>query len=468
MLFNSAPFVFFFLIVLTVHRRLAPERRNAWLLVCSAVFYALWIPAYFLLLLAMIVVNFALMQGIARMRGSRLPLVLSIVFTLGVLAYFKYALFFVEATLPLSRALLGVEPPLPSVLLPLGISFYSFQILALQIDVYRGHVEPPRRLDRYALFVGFFPQLIAGPILRGGEFLPQLVRGGRIEPERTRRGLWLLASGIVKKVLIGDYLLSQVVDGVFSAPGIGGAPIHLIAVYSFAFQIYFDFSGYTDMARGMACLLGFELPLNFCEPYLSRNPAEFWRTWHMTLSRWLRDYLYIPLGGNRYGAIRTYRNLLLTMLLGGLWHGAGWNFVVWGGLHGLWLAGHRLWAGRTRRTDPGYRPLDLLRVAACFHVTCLLWIFFRAASWGDAMIVLRTLATGDYGVGWPVLPTLVVMGCGLSHVAERWIRLRLAQIRGTLGSGVLGGAVEGLAFGVIAAMAVAASGVGAEFIYFQF
>jgi D-alanyl-lipoteichoic acid acyltransferase DltB (MBOAT superfamily) len=468
MLFNTAQFVVFFTLVLLVHRALPPQRRNAWLLGCSLVFYFLWIPAYLLLLLADIAVNYALLRGIARRARPRLFLVTSIVFTLGLLAFFKYAVFLIEAVMPLSQGLLGYTPPLPEVVLPLGISFYSFQILALQIDVYRGRIEPPHRLARYALFVAFFPQLIAGPILRGHEFLPQLERGSALEPERTRRGLWLIASGLVKKVILGDYLLAPFVNEVYGNPGVASAPVQLLATYSFAFQIYFDFSGYTDMARGMACLLGFDLPFNFQEPYLSRNPAEFWRRWHMTLSRWLRDYLYIPLGGNRRGGGRTYVNLLVTMLLGGLWHGAGWNFVLWGGLHGLLLVVHRRFGRRPRRVEGPFRAGDVLRVLLFFHAVCLLWVFFRAPDFGDALRILERLFTGSYLAAWPILPTLVVGLCAALHVLERIVRLRLPRIRAALGEGAFGGAVEGLALGVIAALAIATSGVGAEFIYFQF
>jgi D-alanyl-lipoteichoic acid acyltransferase DltB (MBOAT superfamily) len=218
----------------------------------------------------------------------------------------------------------------------------------------------------------------------------------------------------------------------------------------------------------MACLLGFELPPNFQEPYLSRNPAEFWRRWHMTLSRWLRDYLYVPLGGNRRGAARTQLNLLLTMLLGGLWHGAAWNFVLWGGLHGALLAAHRRF-GRGRR-DEGtpLRARDALPILLCFHATCLLWIFFRAATTGDAVAILRRLFTGSYLGEWPLLPAALVALCAALHAGERWLRPRLPRLRAALGDGAFGGAAEGALFGLIAALAVAASGVGAEFIYFQF
>jgi len=468
MLFNTAQFVAFFALVLLVHRALPQQHRNAWLLGCSLLFYFLWIPAYLLLLLVDIAVNFALLRGIVRSSRARLFLIASIVFTLGLLAFFKYAVFLIESVTPLAQGLLGYTPPLPELVLPLGISFYSFQILALQIDVYRGRVDPPRSLARYALFVAFFPQLVAGPILRGHEFLPQLERGGTLELERTRRGLWLIASGLVKKVILGDFLLAPFVNEVYGHPGIAAAPVQLLATYSFAFQIYFDFSGYTDMARGMACLLGFDLPFNFQEPYLSRNPAEFWRRWHMTLSRWLRDYLYIPLGGNRRGALRTYANLLITMLLGGLWHGAGWNFVLWGGLHGLLLVVHRRFGRRPQRVEGPFRASDVLRVFLFFHAACLLWVFFRASDFGDALLILERIFTGSYLVDWPILPTLVVGLCVALHVLERIVRLRLPRIRAALGEGAFGGAIEGLALGAIAALAIATSGVGAEFIYFQF
>jgi len=467
MLFNSAPFVVFFVVVLAVYRWLPGSRRNAWLLMASWVFYALWLPQYWLLLLFVIGVNYVLMHEIRRSGQPRVPLSASILFTLGLLAFYKYALFLFESVAGITGPLFGWAPPLPEIVLPLGISFYSFQILALQIDVYRRQIDPPKSLLRYALFVSFFPQLIAGPILRGGEFLSQLEAGGRLEADRTRRGLWLIASGVVKKVIVGDFLLARIVDGVFDQPGVGGAPLHWIAVYSFAFQIYFDFSGYTDMARGTAALLGFELPLNFREPYLSRNPAEFWRRWHITLSRWLRDYLYVPLGGNRNGPARTTVNLALTMLLGGLWHGAGWNFVIWGGFHGLFLGAHRWLAKRPVTEDAPLRMRDTLRIFAWFHATCLLWVFFRAESWNDAMAVLAGLIDAGEGA-WPVLPGLVVMGCALGHAAERWARPRLPALRARLGHGVGSGLIEGFALGLIAALALAASGVGGEFIYFQF
>ena len=468
MLFNTAQFAIFFASVLLVYRLLPSVRRNSWLLGASFLFYFLWIPSHLLLLLADIVVNYALMRAMLRSNRPRLFLTLSIVFTLGLLAAFKYAAFLVESMAPMTEALFGASLDIPDLLLPLGISFYSFQIIGLQIDCYRRTAEAPDRLSRYALFVAFFPQLIAGPILRGRELLPQLERGGVLEPERTRRGVWLIASGIVKKVLIADFLLSPFVDSVFGNPGVASAPVHLLAVYSFAFQIYCDFSGYTDMARGLGCLLGFELPLNFREPYLSRDPSEFWRRWHITLSQWFRDYLYIPLGGNRIGPARTYWNLLVTMLLGGLWHGAGWGFVIWGAAHGLFLALHRRFSGTGKDPERPFGASDVLRVALTFHAVCLLWVFFRANSLDDAMLFLGKIFAGSYGVAWPVLPALVVVLCAVLHGVERVLRLRLPEIRRWLGMGPLGGLVEGVALGVIAALALAAGGLGSDFIYFQF
>ncbi len=468
MLFNTLQFAVFFAFVLLGYRLLPGRFRNAWLLAASLTFYSLWVPVYLVLLLADAGINYVLLRAMVRSRRPARYLFASIVTTLGILAYYKYAAFLLSGVEPLTRSLFGFAPEAADILLPLGISFYSFQIMALAIDAYRGEIEAPQSFRRYLLFVCFFPQLIAGPILRGREFLPQLARGGEFTADRGRRGLWLIAAGLTKKVILGDFLLAPFVNELYGNPGVASAPVHLIATYSFAFQIYFDFSGYTDMARGMALLLGFEMPANFQEPYLSRNPAEFWRRWHMTLSRWLRDYLYLPLGGNRGGARRTYINLILTMLLGGLWHGAGLNFVIWGGLHGLFLAAHRLVAGRGGAENAGFRPGDILRVFIHFHAVCLLWIFFRAASFSDAVVILERLVTGSYAVAWPILPGAVVVACVGLHVLERVARLHLPRLRAAAAGSPLGWTVEAAALGVILALTILASGTGGEFIYFQF
>jgi D-alanyl-lipoteichoic acid acyltransferase DltB (MBOAT superfamily) len=467
MLFNSYPFLVFFLVVLVTYRVFPPRRRVSLLLGASLLFYFLWIPQYLLLLLVDIAVNYGLLRAMVRSRRPRTVLAAVLVFNLGLLGWFKYAAFLVSSVAAVWGLFAPVALPVPQILLPLGISFYTFMIIALAVDTYRGDIEPVQSLRDYAVFMCFFPHLIAGPILRGSEFLPQLRAVAGASPEQSRRGLWLIASGLAKKVLLADLLLAPFVNVVFGAPGFASAPEHLVAVYSFAFQIYFDFSGYTDIARGAALLLGFELPFNFQEPYLSRDPAEFWRRWHMTLSRWLRDYLYVPLGGNRAGRARMLLNLMLTMLLGGLWHGAAWNFVIWGGLHGLLLVVHRL-APRGQR--PAERPLrwsDAPRILLAFHAVCLLWIFFRAHSFTDASAVLHRLFTGTYTETWPVMQIGIVALCVALHVLERAARIHLPAVRERL-SGPLGAAIEGAALGTVAGLVILFGGVGGEFIYFQF
>lgn len=463
MLFNTAQFVVFLLIVALVHALAPRSWRNAWLLGASLVFYALWIPIYLLLFLTVLLVNYVFAAMIARGESPRRYLTLSIVFTLGVLGYFKYRIFFVDSLFWLTGT-----PSEPSELfLPLGISFYSFVMIGLNVDIYRRSLELPV-LSRYALFVTFFPHLIAGPILRGSEFLSQLELHGVYTSERIRRGMWLLASGLFKKIVLGDFLLAPFVNLIFEHPGVAGAPEHLIAIYSLAFQIYYDFSGYTDMARGMSCLLGYELPLNFAQPYLSRNPAEFWRRWHMTLSRWLRDYLYIPLGGNQRGAARTYLNLWVTMLLGGLWHGASWNFLIWGGLHGALLMIHRFY--RQVRGEGRQAGLAASAVATLltFHAVSALWVFFRAPEFSSAMTILASAIRQPWTGEVPVQQILIVAFCFVAHVLERFVVDRSDEIvRETRGSWAFAG-LEGLTFGAVLALAVLCNGTGVSFIYFQF
>jgi alginate O-acetyltransferase complex protein AlgI len=467
MLFNSLSFVIFFAAFLLAYRLSPPHARIPLLLVASLCFYTFWIPVYVLLLLLEIGVSWLLLRRIARGSRPRAVLALQIAFTLGLLAWYKYAVFAVESLAPVWQRLFQVDPALAEILLPLGISFYSFNILSLAIDTARGRAGPPPGLAHYALFIAFFPHLIAGPILRGPDFLPQLAHGERMTFERTRRGLWLIASGLAKKIVLGDFMLAPFVNQVFANAGVPSASVHWLALYAFAFQIYFDFSGYTDMARGLANLLGYELPANFLEPYLSRNPAEFWRRWHVTLSRWLRDYLYVPLGGNRHGRARTALNLLLTMLLGGLWHGAGWNFLVWGGLHGVLLVLHRAF-GRGAGEEAPLHWRDAPKVVLCFHAVVLPWVFFRAESFAAAWTFLAAMFRVAGAQDVPPLPALVIVLCAALHALERWARPRLPGLRAALGDGPVAGLLEGVAFGVLVALALAAGGTGAEFIYFQF
>jgi D-alanyl-lipoteichoic acid acyltransferase DltB (MBOAT superfamily) len=467
-LFNTLQFAVFFFVVLGLYRALPRPGRNTLLLGASIVFYTLWLPSYLLLLLADVFVNYALLRAMVRSNRPRIYLVLSCVFTLGLLAWFKYAAMLIETALPVLEQLPVLDIAVPEIFLPLGISFYSFQILSLTIDTYRRQIEPIEDLGRYTLFVAFFPQLIAGPILRGHQFLPQLERGGEMSWARSRRGLWLIVGGLGKKVILADFLLAGFVDMVFAEHGANSAPFHLIALYSFAFQIYFDFSGYTDIARGLALLLGYELPLNFMEPYLARSPSEFWRRWHITLSRWLSDYLYVPLGGNRRGSARTYSNLLLTMLLGGLWHGASWNFVIWGGLHGLLLVLHRAIGRQRVDLDAPLRARDWPRIVILFHAVCLIWTFFRAETFADAISFLEVLFSGKNPFGWPMIQVAIVILCAALHLAERHLRLALPDLRSRLDNLRAGPVLEGAMLGAVLGGVLLAGGTGGDFIYFQF
>jgi alginate O-acetyltransferase complex protein AlgI len=475
LLFNTIQFALFFALVWMLYRIAPSHRRNSLLLGASFVFYFLWIPSYLLLLLFDLGVNFALMRSMLGSTRPKLHLFASVAFTLILLGYFKYAAMLAETLFPFLASGLGWTPGIPDVFLPLGISFYSFQIIALSVDVYRRNIEPVESFGRYALFISFFPQLIAGPILRGHEFLGQLEHGGMMTGERNRRGLWLISSGLVKKVLLADFLLAPFVNEVYGVPNVASAPFLLIATYSFAFQIYFDFSGYSDIARGLALLLGFELPLNFEEPYLSKNPSEFWRRWHMTLSRWLRDYLYVPLSDGP-GAARAVGAVFVTMFLGGLWHGAQWTFALWGVYHGVLLILHRASTRALSQIAPSAGLLrklwDGLCVVATFQMICFGLTVFRSATFDDALTVLSGLFGGlsstQYDDGWPAMQSGIVLLCIGLQIFERAIRTRLPEIQARCARHWAGILSEGMVMGGIVALVIAASGSGGEFIYFQF
>ena len=467
--FNSIQFALFFAVVWLLHRSLPAGARNGFLLTASLVFYGLWVPAYLLLLLGDILVNYALLRVMVRSTRPRIALVTSVVVTLGLLAGFKYAALAIEAFAPVLRAGFGFDPPIPEIFLPLGISFFSFQILGLAIDTYRREIDAPESLSRYALFVSFFPQLIAGPILRGRQLLPQLARGAARSAARSQRGLWLIASGLAKKVILADFLLGDFVDGVFQAPGVGSAAFHWVAAWSFAFQIYFDFSGYTDIARGLALLLGFELPANFLEPYLSRDPSEFWRRWHITLSRWLRDYLYIPLGGNRRGKTRTLINLVITMFLSGLWHGAAWTFVIWGLFHGLLLLVETQLGQRLKGRLPDNTAFRFGQWFLCFHLVVFGWILFRAKDMDQFWGVSRAIGLELRGVfdgGHAPSPEQLAFFVGLvAFIGASAVERRLKLIDRVWASPV--GTIV-FATVLIVSMLLLGLSDGPQFIYFQF
>jgi alginate O-acetyltransferase complex protein AlgI len=362
----------------------------------------------------------------------------------------------------------GLDLPLSlkSIILPVGISFYTFMAISYVVDTYRGDFVPTT-LEKFAVYLSFFPHLVAGPIVRPGELIPQL--DVPRDPRRvdTSRAFYLIATGLFKKVVIANYLASHIVDQVFGAPGQHSSLEILIGIYAYAVQIYADFSGYTDIAIGLALLLGFKFPQNFDSPYAAVSLQDFWRRWHMTLSRWLRDYLYIPLGGNRKGTIMTYRNLMLTMLIGGLWHGAGWTFIVWGGIHGVGLC-YEHW----RNERPGYvAPADsrrrrIISRVVTFNIVCLAWIFFRADSFATAWDVLTGLFTG-WGQGSPLVTggvlLAIAVGIGSQYLPARF-PIRVMDRFGRLP--VLGQAVV-LAFALMLTNTMGPEGV-APFIYFRF
>jgi len=466
MLFPTIQFAVFFVLVLVASWLLMPwpVRWKPFMLLASYTFYAAWDWRFIGLLLAVTVVTQTGATVVARTANDgqrRRALVATLVFDLGLLAWFKYYGFFATSLANLLDGVgLGAPLPLLEVILPVGISFFTFQAMSYVIDVYRGRLAPASPID-FAVYLAFFPQLVAGPIVRATEFLPQL-RPPR-DPRRVEgaRGFTLIASGLFKKVVVANLLATTIVDPVYASPASHSALEIIVATYGYAVQIYADFSGYTDMAIGCALLLGFRFPDNFDRPYTAVSVQDFWRRWHMTLSRWLRDYLYIPLGGNAGGPRRTERNLLITMILGGLWHGAAWTFVVWGAIHGLGLAferrrftGRRVWS-----TKPW-----VARVVT-FHIVCFGWVFFRADSFSTASTILWRMvsAWGPAPLVTPVV-LLVIAGALAVQFVPRDVGERF-RVTFSHYSPLAQGAA--LALALLVTDALGPQGV-APFIYFQF
>ncbi|HEX8507540.1 MAG TPA: MBOAT family O-acyltransferase [Hymenobacter sp.] len=419
MLFNSLHFLVFFPVVVGLYFGLPPRWRGPLLLLASYYFYMSWRAAYALLLLATTVIDYYSgyrMSQLPTKRERRPYLYLSLVSNLGTLFVFKYFNFFRDAVGQLAGALHLPHGagPVVELLLPVGVSFYTFQSVGYIVDVYQGRLEGERNFGRFALFVAFFPQLVAGPIERGGHMLPQFQRLHAFDYQRVVSGLRLLAWGLFKKVVVADRL-ALLVNPVFNNPRQHPeGPILLLATLAFTFQIYGDFSGYTDMARGAARVLGFDFNLNFRQPYLSASVPEFWRRWHISLSSWFRDYVYIPLGGSRVAPARAYGNLLAVFLISGLWHGANWTFLVWGGLHGVYLV-LSTWAKPVRErlaqltglaARPGLR--HGVGVAVTFGLVAYAWIFFRANTLSDAMYISQHLLSGWEGLSSRQLGTLML------------------------------------------------------------
>lgn len=397
MLFNSLDFLLFLPTVLTLYYCLARTPQNVLLIVASYFFYGCWDWRFCGLLFGITVLNYVCALGVERTSAKRAFLAISILGNLGVLCFFKYYNFFLSSLIALVETT-GLTPniPLLRVVLPVGISFFTFQAMSYTIDVYRNKLPASKDIASVAAYICFFPQLVAGPIERAEHLLPQFTSPRSVNFDMIRSGLFLVLLGFFKKIAIAD-AVAPLVDEIFQRSAraswielVGGA-------WFFALQIYCDFSGYSDIARGTASLFGFELMENFNQPYFSKNVAEFWRRWHISLSTWLRDYLYIPLGGNRQGSFATYRNLLVTMILGGLWHGANWTFIAWGMLHGMYLAINRWFLGlKTHLFVVATLPNKVrttLAVALTLNLVVLTWVFFRAQTIGEALVYLQGIVT---------------------------------------------------------------------------
>ena len=475
MLFCSERFFLFFCVVFAVYWAMPWRRARVWwLLAASFFFYASWNQWLALLIGVSTLADYLIARGLdaASNRALRRLLVsLSIVGNLGLLAYFKYANFFLQSVGDALHAA-GATASLPvlQVFLPIGISFYTFEAINYTVDVYRGKVRAERNLAHFMLFITFFPHLVAGPIVRARDFLPQIRRPKRWDWNRLHLGAQLLVMGFIKKAVIADRM-AAFADPVFARPDQYGTTATWIAVVAYALQIYCDFSGYTDMAIGCAHALGYKLAPNFDMPYLSMNISEFWRRWHISLSSWLRDYLFIPLGGSRGAGWRTCLNLMIVMTLGGLWHGASWTFAAWGALHGGLLIAHRGFRAvcerrslldRMLRTPPGM----VLRAAATFLAVCAGWVFFRSPTFAGAAWVFRQLVVRHHGMGPPMevgsfwalaAATVVCHGVGRTGLWKALV--------GRLPAPVLG---CGYAAAMVLALLLMPDGGNRVFIYFQF
>lgn len=396
MIFSSGIFLWLFAAFIVVYL-LLQRRTTARLMfvtLFSYYFYYKSSGTYFFLLAVVTVSDFLLallMEHTVTRWKRKLWVVVSLCVNLGLLCYFKYTNFLLECW----ASLTGGSFSMLDIFLPVGISFFTFQSLSYTIDVYRREIKPLTNLLDYAFYVSFFPQLVAGPIVRARDFIPQIRRPLFVSDEMFGRGIFLIMSGLFKKAVISDYISVNFVERIFDNPTLYSGVENLMGVYGYALQIYCDFSGYSDMAIGIALLLGFHFNINFDSPYKSASVTEFWRRWHISLSSWLRDYLYISLGGNRKGKVRQYVNLIITMFLGGLWHGASWNFVLWGVLHGVALAVHKFWMSLTGRKkgEQSHGIRRFFGVVVTFHFVCFCWIFFRNADFAMSVDMLRQIFT---------------------------------------------------------------------------
>jgi D-alanyl-lipoteichoic acid acyltransferase DltB (MBOAT superfamily) len=473
MLFNSVDYLLFLILAVAGYWALVrrDQARLLFVFLVSCAFYMAWNPAYIVLMLGSTVLDYVAGKGIHEARtkqGRRAWLGVSLVGNLGLLGTFKYFNFFSQATADiLGLANVSFVAPYLDVLLPVGISFYTFQTMSYTLDIYRGRLEPVKSWLEFGVFVTYFPQLVAGPIVRASELLPQLARRPVLTSDNVSRGLFLITVGMAKKVVVADLLSVNLVDRVFDNPELYSATEVVIALYAFTMQIYCDFSGYTDVARGSAMLMGLRLPENFDRPYQAANPAEFWRRWHMTLSTWLRDYLYFPLGGSRVSPARAYWNLWLTIFLIGIWHGASWTFVLYGLIQATAMVLHRFvqrWSGRPRdAVDPWVTRV--LKVFACLQFVVFSRILFRASSIENARDVTERLVSGTTSVAQVSTTVWLVLVLSLAaHYLPKWIFVRVEE-RFVALPAIAQGAVLAAVGGVLGLVATTET---VPYIYFQF
>ncbi|MES2150844.1 MAG: MBOAT family O-acyltransferase [Pseudomonadota bacterium] len=471
MVFNSLTFVVFFACVLLLHALPFSWRtRKVNLLLASYLFYAAWNPPFIILLWISTIVDWYAAQQLVhaeRPSARRAWMLLSVVANLGMLAYFKYGSFALANFEALMQTFgLAYQAPTFDIVLPVGISFYTFATMSYTLDIYLRRATPARNFLDYALFVTFFPHLVAGPIMRPTELVPQFAEPRRATPAMLRFGLALMTLGLFQKIVLADSFLAKSAELVYDGHAIPGALDAWVATLAFSGQIFCDFAGYSTTAIGAALCLGFAMPDNFRFPYAAVGFSDFWRRWHITLSAWLRDYLYIPLGGNRHGPARTYLALMATMLLGGLWHGASWGFVVWGGLHGLYLAAERALRARFSGYRPG--PAAMLALGALtFALINLSWVFFRAHSFGSAWTVLGAML-GQNTASVPILPTMALVSVPLivgAIVLAHW-RMRAQTLEEAVARA--SPLLLAAAWGLMGFAIIIAQGAGNAFIYFQF
>jgi D-alanyl-lipoteichoic acid acyltransferase DltB (MBOAT superfamily) len=459
-------FLVFYLFYIIIHKH--KNVRSIYVLLFSFFFYYKAGGMYLILLIISAIINYYLSMWLHKTEnpaGKKSLITILVMVNLAILAYYKYTNFFIENI----NAVISGNISFQNIILPIGISFYVFQGISYSIDVYRKEIEPAHNLIDFAFYLCFFPQLVAGPIVRAKEFMPQMYKRLKLSKEDMGMAIFLIMIGLIKKAVISDYISLNFVDRIFDSPGSYTSIENLLATYGYAIQIYCDFSGYSDMAIGLALLMGFKLPVNFRTPYKSGSVTEFWRRWHISLSSWLRDYLYISLGGNRKGRVRTYVNLFLVMLIGGLWHGASWRFVAWGGLHGIALAVERFFKRFIKL--PESILIRIFTVILTFHFVSFCWIFFRAKDFDTAMALIQKIGqTSLQAEHWFSVITvyqnvLIVLLAGfiMHFLPDRFVQLLQKGFIRT--PAIIKAVIIGLIFWLVYATA---SSEVQPFIYFQF